>query len=81
MRNPAVKFPALLSLADRIGARYVATGHYARRGTGADGRALLRKGRSANDQSYMLAVFPRRSEPGRCFPRANWKRLRYGRWL
>ena len=58
MCNPAVKFPALLSLADRIGARYVATGHYARRGTGADGRALLRKGRSANDQSYMLARLP-----------------------
>lgn len=56
--NPAVKFPALLALADRIGAAYVATGHYARRETGADGRALLLKGRSANDQSYMLARLP-----------------------
>lgn len=27
--NPAVKFPALLALADRVGARLVATGHYA----------------------------------------------------
>ena len=56
--NPAVKFPALLALADRIGAAYVATGHYARRETGADGRALLLKGRSANDQSYVLARLP-----------------------
>lgn len=56
--NPTVKFPALLALADRLGAPYVATGHYARRGTGADGRALLRKGRPANDQSYMLSRLP-----------------------
>ncbi|MCD7947220.1 MAG: tRNA 2-thiouridine(34) synthase MnmA [Oscillospiraceae bacterium] len=52
--NPAVKFPALLGVADRIGARYVATGHYARI---EDGR--LKKGTSANDQSYMLARLPR----------------------
>ncbi|MBS5134717.1 MAG: tRNA 2-thiouridine(34) synthase MnmA [Oscillospiraceae bacterium] len=56
--NPTVKFPALLALADRLGAPYVATGHYARRGTGADGRALLRKGQPANDQSYMLSRLP-----------------------
>lgn len=68
MCNPAVKFPALLSLADRIGARYVATGHYARRGTGADGRALLRKGRSTNDQSYMLARLPQEILSRTVFP-------------
>ena len=56
--NPTVKFPALLALAGRIGAAYVATGHYARRGTGPDGRALLLKGRTSNDQSYMLARLP-----------------------
>lgn len=56
--NPTVKFPALLALADRIGAPYVATGHYARRGVGPDGRALLLKGCPANDQSYMLARLP-----------------------
>ncbi len=48
--NPEVKFPALLSLADELGAGFVATGHYARTENG----ALLR-GRPANDQSYMLA--------------------------
>lgn len=57
--NPAVKFPALLRHADEIGAQFVATGHYARLGTGADGGPLLKKGRPANDQSYMLARLPR----------------------
>jgi len=54
--NPRVKFPALLAVADRIGAKFVATGHYAR--TGYDektGRTLLMKNPSANDQSYMLS--------------------------
>lgn len=57
--NPAVKFPALLRHADAHGARYVATGHYARIGTGTDGRPLLLRGMPANDQSYMLARLPR----------------------
>ena len=57
--NPTVKFPALLRYADSIGARYVATGHYARIGTGSDGRPVLLRARSANDQAYMLARLPR----------------------
>ena len=56
--NPLVKFPALIALADELGAEFVATGHYARRGTGGNGRALLRKGLPANDQSYMLSRLP-----------------------
>lgn len=56
--NPLVKFPALLSLADQVGAEYVSTGHYARTETEKDGRTLLLKGKSANDQSYMLARLP-----------------------
>ncbi len=48
--NVAVKFPALLSLAERMGASHVATGHYARAEDG-----LLKRGLPANDQSYMLA--------------------------
>lgn len=47
--NPAVKFRALCDHADRIGAAYIATGHYVR----AEGGALYR-GSAANDQSYML---------------------------
>ena len=57
--NPAVKFPALLRHADQVGARYIATGHYARIGIGTDGLPLLLRGMPANDQSYMLARLPR----------------------
>ncbi len=48
--NPAVKFHVLLRQADVLGARFVATGHYAQ---AANGR--LCKGKAANDQSYLLA--------------------------
>jgi tRNA-specific 2-thiouridylase len=47
--NPSVKFKNLIDAADRDGADYIATGHYAR----CDGKALY-KGLPANDQSYML---------------------------
>ena len=57
--NPTVKFPALLRLADQVGARYVATGHYARVGPGRDGRPVLLRGPDSNDQSYMLARLSR----------------------
>ena len=52
--NPTVKFPALLRLADQLGARYVSTGHYANVENG-----VLKKGRPANDQSYMLGRLTR----------------------
>ena len=51
--NPAVKFPALLAEADRMGASLVATGHYAR----TEGGRLFR-GLPANDQSFLLARLP-----------------------
>ncbi len=47
--NPNVKFKTLIDYADKIGAEFVATGHYARTQNG-----MLLKGRPANDQSYML---------------------------
>ena len=52
--NPTLKFPTLIAEADRIGAEFVATGHYARAEKGA-----LYKGRPANDQSYMLCRLTR----------------------
>jgi len=52
--NPTVKFAALLAEADTAGAAFIATGHYARTENG----ALLR-GKSANDQSYMLCRITR----------------------
>ena len=52
--NPNVKFKKLIETADRLGAAYVATGHYARVENGA-----LYKGMPANDQSYMLCRLTR----------------------
>ena len=52
--NPTLKFRALLAEADRVGADWVATGHYARAENGA-----LFKGRPSNDQSYMLCRLTR----------------------
>ena len=57
--NPTVKFPSLLRHADSIGAGFIATGHYARIGTGTDGKPVLLRALSDNDQSYMLARLPR----------------------
>ena len=52
--NPGLKFRNLVAEADRLGAEFVATGHYAR----AEGGALF-KGQPANDQSYMLCRLTR----------------------
>ncbi len=54
--NQYIKFDALLERARRLGADFVATGHYARiEKDGAGGRYLLKKGIDRRkDQSYML---------------------------
>ena len=53
--NNWLKFGELLRRADLLGCDLVATGHYARRGVDADGRAtLLRAVDGAKDQSYVL---------------------------
>ena len=70
--NPLVKFPALLAMADRMGAEYVATGHYARVGRSEEGRALLWKGMPANDQSYMLSRLPQKILQRVIFPLGNY---------
>ena len=57
--NRKVKFRLLCDYADEIGAEQIATGHYARIGRDAQGRALLMRARSPKDQSYMLANLPR----------------------
>ncbi len=57
--NPLIKFRALAEYADEIGAKYLATGHYARISHDSAGRALLRRAVSAKDQSYMLHRLPR----------------------
>lgn len=53
--NNWLKFGELMRRAQSFGCDYVATGHYARRGFDAEGRAtLLRAADSAKDQSYVL---------------------------
>lgn len=53
--NAAVRFPALVRLADEHGCQMVATGHYARIGASAAGAAVLLRGHDpAKDQSYFL---------------------------
>ncbi len=53
--NGSFRFAALLAFARRVGARALATGHYARIGRHR-GRLLLKRGvDAAKDQSYMLA--------------------------
>ena len=66
--NRKVKFRAMIDLADEIGAEHIATGHYARTGRDAQGRALLLRAVSKKDQAYMLAWLDR-SVIARClFP-------------
>jgi tRNA-specific 2-thiouridylase len=53
--NGDLKFATLAARADGLGAKYVATGHYARVVRDARGHALLRRGLDpAKDQSYFL---------------------------
>ena len=56
MCNQNLKFGRLLERADQLGARYIATGHFARVEPSPDGaRTLLRRGRDLRkDQSYFL---------------------------
>ncbi len=57
--NRDLKFGRLLDFAASIGAQYLATGHYARRGQ-VDGQpAILRASNPAKDQSYALFAVPR----------------------
>jgi len=53
--NKEVKFSEMLSLADQLGADYVATGHYSKIEKTEDGIYLLKKPEdSSKDQTYML---------------------------
>ena len=55
--NRHIRFDYLLNYARRLGADYLATGHYARLRRGADGKVHLLKGvDEAKDQSYVLSV-------------------------
>lgn len=54
--NERIKFGLLFDFADNMGAEYIATGHYGRIETGADGTLCLMRGKDRKkDQSYFLA--------------------------
>lgn len=52
--NPAVKFKLLTEEADKAGAYYIATGHYAKAGWTRDWGWTIQRAASGKDQSYML---------------------------
>lgn len=67
--NRYVKFEGLLAKARALGARYLATGHYARIGRSADGRFTLRKALdSTKDQSYALCFLTQEQLAHTLFP-------------
>lgn len=67
--NSTVRFPELLTLADQLGYRFVATGHYARTRPDDDGAAwLCRAVDRSKDQSYFLSHTPRAAWARTVFP-------------
>jgi tRNA-specific 2-thiouridylase len=57
--NREIKFKQFVDYARRLGADYIATGHYARMCEGSDGRMLLKKGQDVDkDQTYFLQAVP-----------------------
>ncbi len=56
--NGEVRIAAMVNLAERLGANYLVTGHYARIVEDAEGPLLAAASDSNKDQSYMLAALP-----------------------
>ncbi len=72
--NRFVKFGALLEAADRLEARFIATGHYARRRDGAGGVRIYRGADEKKDQSYFLATINRDQAARILFPVGHLKK-------
>jgi len=74
--NALVKFEELLAVADEVGARHVATGHYARTDVNeAGGRCQLRKGADPDkDQSYFLHRLTQAQLSRLIFPLGSWNK-------
>jgi tRNA-specific 2-thiouridylase len=56
--NGEVRIAAMIDLAERLGAEYLVTGHYARIVDDGEGPLLAAAADRAKDQSYMLAALP-----------------------
>jgi tRNA-specific 2-thiouridylase len=73
--NNWLKFGELARAAERFDCDYVATGHYARRGFDAEGRAtLLRAREGAKDQSYVLWGLSQEVLARALFPIGHWSK-------
>jgi tRNA-specific 2-thiouridylase len=66
--NREIKFGLCLRYAQRLGAAWLATGHYARRLDAADGPALYQARDESKDQSYFLHAIERTCLPRVLFP-------------
>jgi tRNA-uridine 2-sulfurtransferase len=74
--NGKVRLDAMLELADRLGAQKLATGHYARIESSADGYPLLRMAvDEGKDQSYALAALSPSSLARLRFPLGSLRKL------
>jgi tRNA-specific 2-thiouridylase len=67
-----VRFPSLLDLADRLGAGWVATGHYAQRSRVGTQLYVGQATDRSKDQSYFLFRLPSHSLARISFPLADW---------
>lgn len=73
--NAAMKFGLLADAAAAVGARRLATGHYARLVRHSEwGFALQRGVDPAKDQSYFLSLVPRHRLACAVFPLGNWRK-------
>ena len=67
--NPRIKFGTLMTHAEKLGAAWLATGHYARVETDGTGiRRLYRGADPKKDQSYFLARLSQQQLQRACFP-------------
>jgi tRNA-uridine 2-sulfurtransferase len=66
--NRFVKFGALLEVADKLEAEFVATGHYVRRLDNANGVRIYKGADTRKDQSYFLATTNRQQAARLLFP-------------
>ena len=70
--NEKVKFPILLKVANKIGADYLVTGHYARLKKSKNGFEMLRAKDESKDQSYFLYRLKSRDFAKILFPIGNY---------
>lgn len=66
--NRDIKFKYLIEFADNIGAKKVATGHYAKIGKATDGQPVIMRTDSNKDQTYMMCMIPKEYIPRIMFP-------------